>query len=806
MVSQLLQVGVLLGTLFLASVCIGDERLCRIWILLTNKTTGGGGGGGNIDNLKKQKTKILPELSPTVWCRPICSLAFATWIWYTALKCIISVVFYDSLRYFMVYFSCYFLLAILVAIRWKGYGYHNGKQFEGITINVREPHKKFVNMNYEFNPNDLGYCVWLQLFFCQFSSLLVPFELGIHSAMGNDIQRIIEHTSASSNQDTTDGNNDTNKQVVVTNCEGMIAQELNHGKCQLLYSRSAERTINYPCGYRRFWKVFMNSIPLGLSQAFVCYFESSFIVLNGFISEYPYVFQHMFPSNTIWMWSWHFLEETEHCWDSVQDMMEKCDVLSRFIIWSLGWFLLSLQMWPLALIEGIVYGYKAILFPPADKSRLQIILWTVGMWFVWVPNFLFVCQACSFLHIICGMRPSDEAYFTTRDNMYNNIYKPHEKLFKITHIQSPYQHLMKRRSTRISTSSSRMRMSSIRMSLTKRTSSLFSSFGSRRSSLFGGGGGQQQRLSSIVTKGSHDSDDVDPMRQDEGRHASGRMSSTSSLRFGGNRCTSSSLLSPRISIVSEKAMRRRSSSRRMSQRSSHIRRSAATGNRTSSLLASSFLFSSTSIDEVDGGDEIYKDDSREDDVNGNGDGDDESEETVFLTPRQVQSIRQLSTSRASLYAETFRELQDAGMSIEEINDAGFGYDETAIVSTTSGDGTGGGSDGKDNNESEEENAPNISNRRSSSARRSYARSIYNTSFAASLTDLSMTRDELQELDELMQFHEEEEEEDDEGADGEEEGEQTNTSDEDYVMIKEGEDENENEGCSSSNVDETKKDQ
>ena len=793
---------------------------------------------------KQTKAKALPELSPTVWCRPICSLGLATWIWYSALKYIISIAFYDSIHCFLGFLFCYFVVAICVARYWKGYGYHDGTQFEGITIHVREPIQKFVNMNYTFTPNDLGYCVFLQLFFCQFSSLLVPFELGIHSAMGNDIQRIVEHTStttSTTNDNNGNDNNDTNnKPAAVYNCEGMIAQELNHGKCQLLYSRSAEKSLHYPCGYRRFWKVFMNSIPLCLSQAFVCYFESSFIVLNGFISEYPYVFRHMFPTSTIWMWSWHFLEETEHCWDSVQDMMDKCDVLSRFIIWSLGWFLLSVQMWPLALIEGIVYGYQAILFPPADKSRIQILCWTFGMWLFWVPNFLLVCQACSFLHIICGMRPSDDAYFTTRDNMYNNIYKPYEPMFKITHVQSPYQHLMKRRSTRISTTSStssRMRMSSLRMSLSKRTSSLFSSFGSRRSSLFGGqqrlsifsttssstsprnqelDSSPQHRVSSIATKGSQDSDDdavVDPMRQYEGRHASGRMSSTSSLRIGvggGNRRTSSLLLSPRISIVSEKSQRRRSSSsRRMSsQRSSHIRRSTATGKRTSSLLGSSFLFSSTSIDDVDGGGINYSDDDGLGGGNDNDGGNDEgvnesSKDTVFLTPRQVQSIRQLSTSRASLYAETFQELQDAGMSIEEINDAGFGYDETAIgTSTFSGSGDRGAANDHDD---EGTNSESHMNRRrdSSSSSAPRRRSIYNTSFAASLTDLSMTRDELQELDDLMQFHEDEEERDD-AVD--EEGEQTTTSDEDYIMIKEGDNENEGSSSSSNYGDETKKEQ
>jgi hypothetical protein len=272
-------------------------------------------------------------------------------------------------------------------------------------------------MDYTINPENLGRSVFLQMFFYQFSALLVNFELEIHYAMGDDQERADE-----------EGDNAA--------CEGMMAQEMNHGKCQLLYSRSAEKYLGYPAGYRRFWKLMVYNAPMPLLQSFVAYIEASFIVLNGFLADFPFMYDCMWAQPK-WVFAWHCLEETEHCWDSVQDMLGRTDFASRLIIWTLGWILLPVLMLPLALMEGLVYGHKALKSPGT-------LLWSFSMWLFFVPAFLMTCQACSCLHIMLGMRPSDHAYWNSVTKVYQEIYKPYEHHFKITHSQKPDEHVIRR--------------------------------------------------------------------------------------------------------------------------------------------------------------------------------------------------------------------------------------------------------------------------------------------------------------------------------------------------------------------------
>jgi hypothetical protein len=99
--------GICLGVLFGAFVAIGDKNLAT-W-------TG--------------QSKTMPELAPTIWCRPMASFAFATWLFFQCIG-----IFCDLLgTWFMIkVFLTSFLFFVIFSLFWKGYSFH--EPFEGIDV------------------------------------------------------------------------------------------------------------------------------------------------------------------------------------------------------------------------------------------------------------------------------------------------------------------------------------------------------------------------------------------------------------------------------------------------------------------------------------------------------------------------------------------------------------------------------------------------------------------------------------------------------------------------------------------------
>jgi len=91
-------------------------------------------------------------------------------------------------------------------------------------------------MSYDIDPADLGINPFGAAFGWNFSALGIALEASIHMFMGNDIQRAAM-----------DGDN--------TACAGMMAQEMNHAIGQLFYSRTCEKRLGYPEGFRQLWKI-----------------------------------------------------------------------------------------------------------------------------------------------------------------------------------------------------------------------------------------------------------------------------------------------------------------------------------------------------------------------------------------------------------------------------------------------------------------------------------------------------------------------------------------------------------------------
>ena len=48
-----------------------------------------------------------------------------------------------------------------------------------------------------------------------------------------------------------------------------MAQEMNHGKAQLLYTKAAEKDFGFPSGYRKLFKGLLMNVPSQLSLAIV---------------------------------------------------------------------------------------------------------------------------------------------------------------------------------------------------------------------------------------------------------------------------------------------------------------------------------------------------------------------------------------------------------------------------------------------------------------------------------------------------------------------------------------------------------
>ena len=95
-----------------------------------------------------------------------------------------------------------------------------------------------------------------------------------------------------------------------------MAQEMNHGKAQLLFSRSAEKDFGYPAGYRKLYKWVLLNVPAQVALAVVCLVESSLVMYTSLLSSNPWLFKLLYPDKeTNWLWAWHFMEgKSNVCW------------------------------------------------------------------------------------------------------------------------------------------------------------------------------------------------------------------------------------------------------------------------------------------------------------------------------------------------------------------------------------------------------------------------------------------------------------------------------------------------------------
>eukprot|EP00658_Telonema_sp_P-2_P028625 TRINITY_DN218_c0_g1_i8.p1 TRINITY_DN218_c0_g1~~TRINITY_DN218_c0_g1_i8.p1 ORF type:complete len:434 (+),score=114.14 TRINITY_DN218_c0_g1_i8:356-1657(+) len=364
------------------------------------------------------KAKIQWDVSFLALVRPVYTLVFAHWLGFTWISAILDALGWANA---LLLLAGWFLLSLGFAFWRLEYG--RREEFEGMEIQVREPKVTFGGMHYNFDKDDLGDSVFCQIFFMQLSALLVPFETSVHMCMGHDGERASEEDEHA------------------RTCEGMMKQETNHGQCQLLYSRGAEDKVGYPSGWRQLWKtVILTVFPLPLRQAFVAWLEAGFIAMTSLIATMPSLYDRLFAEPK-WVFAWHLTEESEHCWDSVPDMLHRCPRSVRIVMWIATWHLLPLQMGPLALLEGLAYGRHALLKSPSTFC------WSFFMWAVFLPNFFMYSEACTLLHIVCGLRPSDAAYHRTKTAFHTHIFAPYKSQFKVTHFQNPQEHLRSRTSS-----------------------------------------------------------------------------------------------------------------------------------------------------------------------------------------------------------------------------------------------------------------------------------------------------------------------------------------------------------------------
>lgn len=316
---------------------------------------------------------------------------------------------------------------VVCAMTFMGYWWH--EPFKGIQINIREPTQTFSKMSYEFDPahmeGSMGCSAFVMMFYIHFSTIFVKIEMAIHEFMGHNMVRAEEHC---------DEQGETDIPV------GMMAQEMNHGKVTLFYCIGAERGLGYPEGFRMLWKLLVyNCFPKGLQMAFICWIEASFIVQNRIMSLHPKLYDCAFAEGTKWVFAWHMLEETEHCWDSVQDLLETTSLPWRIVIWAVCWILLPVLMITQPLIEGFLYGWKTFKRDPMTLLKSLAFLFAMN-----VPM-LFGLQACSFLHLILEMRPSDYCYEDTYEQWEEKIYEPYaKKHFEIKYRQDPHHHIRRR--------------------------------------------------------------------------------------------------------------------------------------------------------------------------------------------------------------------------------------------------------------------------------------------------------------------------------------------------------------------------
>lgn len=225
-----------------------------------------------------------------------------------------------------------------------------------------------------------------------------------------------------------------------------MAQEMNHGKAQLLYSKAAERDFNFPAGYRKIYKWILMNAPSQVSLTIVCFLESGLVMYNALLASNPWIFKVLYPDEKMqWLWAWHLLEETEHCWDSVEDSLERTNTIYLWTICPLLSVYFMMLFSACSLVEGVLYAPLSLL-NPFDLIP-NICTWIFGFTIV-VPSII----ANNFLRLILRMRPNDKVYTKTSKTLRETIYLKicGDDMFKTTHVQLPHKNLKTRESVTFS--------------------------------------------------------------------------------------------------------------------------------------------------------------------------------------------------------------------------------------------------------------------------------------------------------------------------------------------------------------------
>merc|ERR1719233_704812 len=210
---------------------------------------------------------------------------------------------------------------------------------------------------------------------------------------------------------------------------------MNHGVAQLFYSRGAEKHLGYPSGYRTLWKIVLIKIfSYQLRAAFFTWFEIFSMTFHLIYTFFPSIkCEHVF-GKPYWLWSYHLMEEMEHSWDSVKDIKPKVPFIYKAV-----WYVLTIPLmatlWTQAILQGFWYGRRTLLQHPSRLFTGLFIQCTV-----WIQAMFFVL-AITFCEMILDMRP-DSLYDIAKVGMTKD-YMRFDHFFKITHTQSPFDHMNK---------------------------------------------------------------------------------------------------------------------------------------------------------------------------------------------------------------------------------------------------------------------------------------------------------------------------------------------------------------------------
>lgn len=129
------------------------------------------------------------------------------------------------------------------------------------------------------------------------------------------------------------------------------------------------------------------------------------------------------------------MEEAEHCWDSVPDLLVQTSLQARIGVITLFWLLYPVSV-AQPLIEGCIYGWRTLVNPLKLVSSL-FLYFTADQLQTFMQNHSVLCLT------VLGMRPSNKAYEHARSRWAETHYLRVADKFKVTHTQEPHHHLRK---------------------------------------------------------------------------------------------------------------------------------------------------------------------------------------------------------------------------------------------------------------------------------------------------------------------------------------------------------------------------